>query len=85
MLLTESGIPPRFLSMGSVVRVKLGHDGLARVAVVRTSRGLFKKPITTLTQLSVKDSDVQTAIDARHVYKEYQHERQLNCVPRFSG
>ena len=37
-LITDDGIPPLLWSIGLVMQLNLGHDGLARVALVRTSR-----------------------------------------------
>ena len=40
VLITDDGIPPLQWSIGRVMQLKLGHDGLARVALVRTSRAV---------------------------------------------
>ena len=49
VLITDDGIPPLQWSIGRVMQLKLGHDGLDRVALVRTSRGEFTSPHSYLT------------------------------------
>ena len=60
VLITDDGIPPLQWSLGRVIQVKLGHDGLARVALVKTSRGEFTRPISKLRPLPIEDNDLQT-------------------------
>ena len=71
--ITDDGIPPLQWSIG---RVMLGHDGLARVALVRTSRGEFTRPVSKLRRLTVKDKDLHNSSLEHHAHNEKQHERQ---------
>ena len=57
VLITDKGIPPLHWSVGRVMQLKLGHNGLARVALVRTLRGYFTRPVNKLRPLRVKDND----------------------------
>ena len=75
MLITDDGIPPLW-SIGQVMQLKLGHNGLAQVALVRTSRGEFTRPVSKLRCLPVKDNDLHKANIERHAHIEKQHERQ---------
>ena len=61
VLITDDGIPPLLWSIGRVMQLKLGHDGLARVALVRTSRGEFTRPVSKLRRLPIKDNDLHKA------------------------
>ena len=61
VLITDDGIPPLQWSIGRVMQLKLGHDGLARVALVRTSRGEFTRPVIKLRRLPIKDKDLHKA------------------------
>ena len=61
VLITDDGIPPLQWSIGRVMQVKLGHDGLAHVALVRTSRGELTRPVSKLRRLPVKDNDLHNA------------------------
>ena len=61
VLITDDGIPPLQWSIGRVMQLKLGHDGLARVALVRTSRGEFTRPVSKLRRLPIKDNDLHKA------------------------
>ena len=61
VLITDDGIPPLQWSIGRVMQLKIGHDGLARVALVRTSRGEFTRPVNKLRRLPIKDNDFHKA------------------------
>ena len=61
VLITDDGIPPLQWSIGRVMQLKLGHDGLARVALVRTSRGELTRPVSKLRRLPNKDNDIHNA------------------------
>ena len=63
VLITDDGIPPLQWSIGRVMQLKLGHDGLARVALVRTSRGEFTRPVSKLRRLPIKNIDLHNAND----------------------
>ena len=76
MLITENGIPPLQWNIGRVMQLKLVHDGLARVALVRTSCGEFIKHVSKLRRLPVEDNDLHNATIERHAHNENQHERQ---------
>ena len=85
VLITDDGIPPLLWSVGRVMQLKLGHNGIARVALVRTSRGEFTRPVSKLRRLLVEDNDHNNANIERHAHNEKQHERQWNCVLWLSG
>ena len=61
VLITDDGIPSLQWSIGRVMQLKIGHDGLARVALVRTSRGEFTRPVNKLRRLPIKDNDFHKA------------------------
>ena len=63
VLITDDDIPPLQWSIGRVMQLKLGHDGLARVAMVRTSRGGFTRPVSKLRRLPIKNIDLHNAND----------------------
>ena len=63
VLITDDGIPPLQWSIGRVTQLKFGHDGLARVALVRTSRGEFTRPVSKLRRLPIKNIDLHNAND----------------------
>ena len=75
VLITDDGILPLQWSIGQVMQLKLGHDGLARVTLVRTSRGEFTRPVSKLRRLPVKDNDLHNANNDLHAHNEKQHER----------
>ena len=50
-----------YSSIGRVMQLKLRHDGLARVALVRTSRGEFTRPVSKLRRLPIKHNDIHKA------------------------
>ena len=58
VLITDDGIPPLQWSIGRVMQLKLGHDGLARVALVRTLRGELTRPVCKLRRLPIKNNDL---------------------------
>ena len=61
VLMTDDGIPLLQWSIGRVMHFKLGHDGLARVALVRTSRDELTRHVSKLRRLPVKDNDLHNA------------------------
>ena len=63
MLITDDCIPPLQWSIGRVMQLKFGHDGLARVALVRTSRGELTRPVSKLRRLPIKNIDLHIAND----------------------
>ena len=75
MLITDDGIPPLQWNISRVMQLKLGHEGLAQVALVRTLRGEFTRPVSKLRRLPVKDNDLHKADIERHAHSENQHER----------
>ena len=72
VLITDDGIPPQQWSFGRVMQLKLGHDGLARVALVRTSRGELTRPVSKLRRLPVMDNDLH--MQRVNAHKKQQHE-----------
>ena len=85
VLITDECILPLQWSIGRVMQLKLGHDGFARVALVRISPGEFTKLVSELRRLPIKDNDFHNANVKFHAYNEYQHELQWNCVQWRSG
>ena len=75
VLITDDGISPLQLSIGRLFQLKLGHDGLARVALVRKLRGEFTRSVSKLRCLPVKDNDLYNANIERHTHNKKQHER----------
>ena len=69
VLITDDGIPPLPWSIGQMMQLKLGHHGLVRAALVRTSRGVFTRPVSKLRRLPVKDNDLHKANVERHAHK----------------
>ena len=69
-LIRDDGFPPLQWSIGQVMQLKLGHDGLARVALMRTSRGEFTRPVSKLRRLPVKDNELHKANVERHAHKK---------------
>ena len=63
VLITDDGVPPLQWSIGRVMQLKLGHDGLALVVLVRTSRGEFTRPVSKLRRLPIKNTDLHNAND----------------------
>ncbi|XP_041675289.1 uncharacterized protein LOC121530370 [Drosophila eugracilis] len=49
----EDNVPPQLWIMGVVVEVDPGHDGKARVAVVKTKSGLYKRSIHRLAPIPI--------------------------------
>ena len=68
VLITDDGIPPLQWSLGLVMQLKLCHDSLARVVMVRTSRGEFTRPVSKLRRLPVEDNDLHNANVERHAH-----------------
>ena len=59
VLITDDGIPPLQWSIGRVMQLKFGHDGLARVAL----RGEFTRPVSKLRRIPIKNIDLHNAND----------------------
>lgn len=57
VILKEDNIPPLNWSLGRIVEVHPGKDGVNRVATVRTTRGTYKRPITRLCLLPFETED----------------------------
>ena len=47
----EDGMVPTLWPLARVVRVYPGKDGLVRVVDVKTSKGVYKRPVTKLVVL----------------------------------
>ena len=71
VLVTDDGIPPLQWSLGRVIQVKLGHDGLARVALVKhlvvNSRGQLANcdlyQLKTMTSRQPKQTRLQLIVN----------------------
>ena len=70
VLITDDGIPPLQWSIGRVMQLALGHDDLARVALVRTSCGEFTRPVSKLRRLPFEENDLHNAKIERHAHNE---------------
>ena len=70
VLITDDGFPPLQWSVGRAMQLKLGQDGVARVALMRTSHGEFTRPVSKLRRLPVKNNDLHNANVERHAHKE---------------
>lgn len=55
VLLKDESLPPLKWQMGRVTDVITGDDGVARVAVVRTNKGLIKRAVSKVAVLPVED------------------------------
>ncbi|XP_076384469.1 uncharacterized protein LOC143263256, partial [Megalopta genalis] len=53
VIIREDNLPPLQWSMGRIVQVHPGTDGVIRVATVRTSTGTIKRPVTKLCIISL--------------------------------
>ena len=57
-------------NIGRVMQMELGHEGLARRALVTTSRGEFTRPVSKLRPLPIKDNDLHFANVDWYAHKE---------------
>ncbi|XP_076391767.1 uncharacterized protein LOC143265171 [Megachile rotundata] len=53
VIIKEENTPPLHWSLGRVVEVHPGQDGIIRVATVRTAAGIIKRPVTKLCLLPI--------------------------------
>ena len=53
-----------------MMQLKLDHDVLARLALVRPSRDEFTRPVSKLRRLPVKDNDLHNANVERYAHNE---------------
>ncbi len=51
VIIKDDGLPPSRWSMGRVLVLKPGHDGLVRVVRLRTQNGELDRPIVKLVKL----------------------------------
>ena len=51
VVVREDGMVPTLWPLARVVRVYPGKDGLVRVVDVKTSKGVYKRPVTKLVVL----------------------------------
>ncbi|UYV84003.1 hypothetical protein LAZ67_X000860 [Cordylochernes scorpioides] len=58
VLIKEDGTPPMRWRLGRIIEVFPGSDKVVRVALVRTARGVFKRPITKLAPLPFAPQDL---------------------------
>jgi len=58
VLIKDENQPPLRWNMGRVVDIHPGEDGYVRVVTLKTSNGIFKRPITKLCRLPIEASDV---------------------------
>lgn len=53
VLLRDEQLPPTKWKLGRIIAVHPGEDGLVRVVTVRTSAGVYKRPIGKISQLPI--------------------------------
>lgn len=58
VLIKEDNIPPLKWSLGRIVQLSYGNDGLARVAVIRTTKGDIRRSFAKICPLPVTEKDV---------------------------
>ena len=58
VLIKEDNIPPLKWSLGRIVQLIYGNDGLARVAVIRTTKGDIRRSFAKICPLPVTEKDV---------------------------
>lgn len=57
LLLKEDCVPPLQWTLGRVIAVHPGKDGIVRVAIVKTSTGEFKRSIAKLCPLPIENEE----------------------------
>jgi len=57
VILIEDNQPPLSWNMGRIQEIHPGNDGVTRVATIRTSKGIYKRPITRLCLLPIEPSE----------------------------
>lgn len=56
VLVKEDNLPPQRWKLGRVAEIYTGSDGNVRVVEVRTKDGLFKRAISKICVLPIKDN-----------------------------
>lgn len=56
VLLKDDNQPPNKWNMGRVVKTYTGKDGHVRVADIKTSNGIFQRPITKICRLPIDET-----------------------------
>ena len=51
VVVREDGIVPAFWPLAKVIQTYPGKDGLVRVVDVKTSKGIYKRPVTKVAVL----------------------------------
>ena len=70
VLITDDGIQLLQWSFGRVMQLKLGHGGLAQVALMRRSRDEFTRPVSKFRRLPNKDNDLHNANVELHAHNK---------------
>lgn len=60
VVIKEKNLPPLLWSLGRITRVLPGRDGIARVADIRTRRGVIRRAFNTICPLPVSVEDSST-------------------------
>lgn len=58
VLVKQDNYPPFTWPLGRIMETFVGPDGLVRVVLVRTGRGLYKRAITEVSPLPIEEEDV---------------------------
>ncbi|XP_076230178.1 uncharacterized protein LOC143175315 [Nomia melanderi] len=56
VIIKEDNLPPLHWCLGRIAELHQGKDGIVRVVSVRTSDGLYKRPVTKICMLPMQDS-----------------------------
>ncbi|XP_076661119.1 uncharacterized protein LOC143364992 [Halictus rubicundus] len=67
VIIKEDNLPPLQWSMGRIVQVHPGNDGVIRVATVRTSTGTIKRPVTKLCIIPLDRLELSHEVLHSHV------------------
>lgn len=63
VVVKENNIPPLQWCMGRILRVHPGQDGVARVATIKTERGVIKRAFTKICVLPIDTSEEPSSSD----------------------
>lgn len=57
VLLKEDNLPPQSWKLGKVLNVYPGNDSVVRVVDIKTSTGVYRRPVSRLAPLPIDDND----------------------------
>ncbi|XP_055526926.1 uncharacterized protein LOC129719558 [Wyeomyia smithii] len=72
VLLKQDNYPPFTWPLGRVVQTYAGSDGLVRVVLVRTGRGLFKRAVTEISVLPIESETTNQMTTVVYCQANYQ-------------